>query len=75
MAEITYNIISQLAVLSASKSGDYTKEVNLISWNGGAVKLDIRKWDRRANRMHNGITLDYEEALALKKILENLKER
>lgn len=75
MAEINYKIIEPLGVLSVSENGEYTKEVNLISYNGGAVKLDIRKWDRRADRMQKGITLNYEEALILKKILGNLKER
>ena len=34
MKEIQYEIVKEIAVLSASDSG-YTKEINLISWNGG----------------------------------------
>ena len=33
MKEIQYEIVKEIAVLSASDSG-YTKEINLISWNG-----------------------------------------
>ena len=33
MKEIQYEIVKEIAVLSKSDSG-YTKEINLISWNG-----------------------------------------
>lgn len=41
MAEIKYEIKQELGVLSGSKSG-WTRELNLISWNGAAPKYDIR---------------------------------
>ena len=37
MKEIQYEIVKEIAVLSASDSG-YTKEINLISWNGREPK-------------------------------------
>ena len=43
MAEIKYEITQELGVLSESKSG-WTRELNLISWNGAAPKYDIRDW-------------------------------
>ena len=33
MKEIQYEIVKEIAVLSNGDSG-YTKEINLISWNG-----------------------------------------
>ena len=39
--DLTYEVKSRLAVLSTSKSG-WTKELTLISWNGGEPKYDIR---------------------------------
>ena len=33
MREIQYEIVKEIAVLSTGDSG-YTKEINLISWNG-----------------------------------------
>ena len=33
MKEIQYEIVKEIAVLSKGDSG-YTKEINLISWNG-----------------------------------------
>ena len=43
MKEIQYEIVKEIAVLSASDSG-YTKEINLISWNGREPKYDIRSF-------------------------------
>ena len=44
MKEIQYEIVKEVAVLSASGSG-YTKEINLISWNGKEPKYDIRSFE------------------------------
>lgn len=72
MADFNYNITKKLGVLSQTEDGGYTKEVNLISYNGAEPKLDIRKWDRRADRMQKGITLNQEETEALKNILATI---
>lgn len=72
MGDFNYRITDKMGVLSQTEGGEFTKEVNFISYNGAEPKLDIRKWDRRANRMQKGITLDKEETEALKKILAKL---
>lgn len=43
MADIKYEIKEELGSISESAKG-WTKEVNLISWNGAAPKYDIRDW-------------------------------
>ena len=43
MADIKYEINEKLGVLSESSKG-WTKELNLISWNGREAKYDIRDW-------------------------------
>ena len=43
MADIKYDIVKEFGVLSENAKG-WRKEVNLISWNGGAPKYDIRDW-------------------------------
>ena len=43
MKEIQYEIVKEIAVLSKGDSG-YTKEINLISWNGREPKYDIRSF-------------------------------
>lgn len=72
MNEFKYEITKHIATLSESENGEYTKEVNLISYNDAEPVLDIRKWDRRGNRMLKGITFNSEEAEALKDALQEL---
>ena len=72
MAEnsITCEIIESIAVLSENEKG-YTKEINLVSWNGADPKYDIRNWHPGRERCGKGITLSEEEAHAL---MDALKE-
>ena len=63
-----FKIIKELG--SLSERGEYTIEVNLISWNGDAPKLDIRKW-RPSGKPGKGIALSDEEKEKLKEILLN----
>ena len=68
MADITYEIVMQIGVLSQSRSG-WTKEVNLISWNGNVPKYDIRDWSADHSQLGRGVTLSREELLALRDLL------
>ena len=43
MKDIQFEVVKEIAVLSVSDSG-YTKEINLISWNGKEPKYDIRSF-------------------------------
>ena len=67
--QFEYQIIQNIAVLSESPKG-WTKEINIISWNGREPKYDIREWAPDRNKMGKGITLSKEEAQILKKALE-----
>ena len=69
MEEIQYEIVKEIAVLSASDSG-YTKEINLISWNGREPKYDIRSFSPNREKCGKGITLNADEAAALLKALQ-----
>lgn len=40
---ITCEIVRPITVLSENERG-YTKEINLVSWNGAEPKFDIRNW-------------------------------
>ena len=46
MKDIQYEIVKEIAVLSTGDSG-YTKEINLISWNGKEPKYDMSRLCRR----------------------------
>ena len=59
--------------LSESSRG-WTKELNIISWNGGVPKLDIRDWAPEHEKMGKGITLSEEEAEKLAGLLRTLKK-
>ena len=61
MKEIQYEMIKEIAVLSTSDSG-YTKEINLISWNGKEPKYDIRSFSPNREKCGKGITLTEKEA-------------
>ena len=68
---IKYDIVKELGVLSENAKG-WRKEVNLISWNGGAPKYDIRDWAPDHEKMGKGTTLSEEEMKILKEILGEL---
>ena len=61
MKEIQYEIVKEMAVLSTSDSG-YTKEINLISWNGKEPKYDIRSFSPNREKCGKGIMLTEKEA-------------
>ena len=69
MREIQYEIVKESAVLSTGDSG-YTKEINLISWNGKEPKYDIRSFSPNREKCGKGITLNADEAAALLKALQ-----
>lgn len=69
MSEIKFEIKEHLGVIS-EKSKDWKKELNLVSWNGGEPKYDIRDWAPDHEKMGKGITLTKEQ---LEKIIELYK--
>ena len=73
MAEITFEIVKSLGVLSTSHTG-WTKEVNLVSWNGREAKYDIREWSPDHQKMTKGITLTETERRALEEALARESE-
>lgn len=68
MADIKYEIKKEIGVLSESSRG-WTKELNLVSWNGAAPKYDLRDWAPEHEKMGKGITLTEDEAKKLKDLL------
>ena len=77
MADIKYDIVEEIGVLSENAKG-WRKELNKISWNGAAPKYDIRDWAPEHEKMGKGITLSESELTALADLLakevEFLKE-
>ncbi len=68
MAEIKYEIIKTIGILSKSSSG-WTKELNLISWNDREPKFDLRDWSADHEKMGKGVTLTQGELMTLRELL------
>lgn len=71
MQDIKFDIKEELGILSESAKG-WTKELNLVSWNGSAPKYDLRDWSPEHEKMGKGITLSAEEVQELYKILSKI---
>ena len=79
MADIKYEIVKKIGVLSKAGSG-WTKELNLVSWNDRDPKYDIRDWSAGAGaegdasrKMGKGVTLSKDELLALRELLNSME--
>ncbi|ANK59367.1 YdbC family protein [Loigolactobacillus backii] len=66
--QINFEIEETIGTLSSNKSG-WTKELNLISWNGRPPKFDLRDWAPDHAKMGKGITLTNDEVASLREIL------
>lgn len=70
--DFKYNVVESIAVLSENPKG-WTKELNLISWNGRDPKYDIREWSPDHGKMGKGVTLSKDEMEALKQAALKIK--
>lgn len=73
MAEIKYEIVEKIGVLSTTEKG-WSKELNLISWNDREQKYDLRDWNETHEKMGKGITLTQDELNKLKEILQEYQK-
>ena len=64
MAEIKYEVVQRIAVLSQRPRG-WERQLNLVSWNERDPKFDLREWSPDHTKMGKGITLTYEEMQAV----------
>ena len=71
MSDVKYDVIEKVGVIAENKG--YTKEVRIISWNGGEPKIDIRNWT--PNGPGKGISFSREEAEKLAGFLQELLKK
>ncbi|HZJ78014.1 MAG TPA: PC4/YdbC family ssDNA-binding protein [Clostridia bacterium] len=71
MAEFSFEIVESLGVISENNKG-WTKELNLVSWNGREPKYDLREWSPEHDKMNKGITIGKDEMQELKKIIADI---
>ena len=62
---VQYSITEHIATITEYGGGEYALELNYISFNGAPAKYDLRKWDKKGERMLKGVTLSAEEAEAV----------
>lgn len=69
--EVTFEILEHIGVIDTidNREEKWTKEVNVVAWNGGKPKIDVRDWNSDHDRMSRGITLTEQQAAALVRAL------
>lgn len=74
MADFSFEVVKHLAELSRNKNT--SKELNLVSFNGGEPKYDLRNWqnpDGEDAKMFKGITLTKDELIKLRDALNKIE--
>ena len=66
--EISFKLLDKIGLIAVTPTG-WNKELNIVSWNGGAAKYDIRDWSPEHDRMSKGMTLREEELKGLHRLL------
>ncbi len=69
--EVHFEILEHIGVISTHSTG-WNKELNIVRWNGGQPKYDIRDWDLDHEHMSKGITLHEKE---MRQIFDLMKKR
>ena len=67
--EIKFEIVKELGVIGEG-TNDWKKELNLISWNDGEPKYDIRAWSENHEKMGKGVVLTKDEIKKLKSLIK-----
>ena len=71
---INYEIKKHCGIIRKMSNSDWTKELNIVSWNEQTPKYDIREWDGTHTRMSRGITFTKTELENLFEILKLILE-
>lgn len=57
-----YEIVEHLCDLGDANEKGWKKELNIVKWNGGEERYDIRSWNADHTKMGKGISLSWDEA-------------
>ena len=52
----SWEIVEHIGVIRAGSNG-WSMELNVVSWNGGQPKFDVRAWDQDHEHMTRGVSL------------------
>jgi hypothetical protein len=67
--EISFEVIEHVGVIAKYQNG-WQKEINVVSWNDGPAKYDIRDWDPDHEHMSRGITLSEDDMQSLRELMD-----
>ena len=70
MAKVTFEIKERIGVITEKRDG-WSFEVNIVSWNGGEAKVDLRDWNEDHTLMSRPHNLTKDEAKKLVELLTN----
>ena len=73
MADIKFEIIENVAKLS--QKGSWSTELNIVRWNDGEPKYDIRSWNEDHTKCSKGINMTQGEAQVLMYALQDRLEK
>lgn len=69
MTDKNYEMKAHVGVLSTNEETGWTKELNIISWNGEQPQYDLREWNPDHTEMTEGITMNELEIGQLRLLL------
>lgn len=67
--EFTFEIKEHLGALTDANDNGWRRELNIVSWNGGEPKLDIREWSADHSRMSRGLTMSEEQGIKVAQLI------
>lgn len=72
--QFEFEIKEHLGTLTADVEAKVSKELNIVSWNGGKESYELRSWKHTENGKQplKGITLTIDELKALRDCLNGL---
>lgn len=68
--DFKFEIVQAIATLSTNAKG-WSKELNIVSWNGRPPVYDLRSWDPEHEKMGKGLTMTKDELIELAAVIED----
>lgn len=67
VSNVTFEITESIGIVR--DDGEWKMELNMVSWNGGKAKFDLRSWNSDHTKMSKGVTLTEEDMKTLKSLI------
>lgn len=67
--EVKFEIVERIGALDTPNDNGWIRELNVVAWNGGEPKLDVREWSPDHQRMSRGITMTEKQGMRFARLL------